>query len=127
MAQIKDSGDEIEGVIQVMKDGFLRDSFDLRFVLSVADNLIDALKRNVSEARWLEVKARIFDMVVAWQKEKGQSAAQGVARARRVRRSSSLQADSGRVVTSGPIFRRAEGPPNRPFAPRTCTPGNTRR
>ncbi len=73
MAQIKDSGDEVEECIAVMKDGFLRDSFGLPFVLSTSDILLDALKRNVSEARWLEVKSRVFDMVVEWQKEKEQT------------------------------------------------------
>ena len=75
MAQTKDSGDETEDCIAVMKDGFLRDSFGLPFVLSVSDILTEALKRHVSEARWFQVKAHIFDMVVAWQKEKEQQSA----------------------------------------------------
>jgi len=72
MAQTKDS-DEIEECIAVMKDGFMRDSFGLPFVLSVADVLMEAMKRTVPEARYYQVKSRIFDMVVAWQKEKGQN------------------------------------------------------
>jgi len=48
-----------------MKDGFLRDSFGLPFVLTVSDMLLDALNRTVPESRWLEVKAHVFDMIVA--------------------------------------------------------------
>ena len=73
MAATKDSGDELEECIAVMKDGFLRDSFGLPFVLSVSDMLLDALKRTVPEARWFQVKSRVFDMFVAWQKEKGEN------------------------------------------------------
>ena len=75
MAQTKDNGDETEDCIAVMKDGFLRDSFGLPFVLSVSDILTEALKRHISETRWLQVKAHIFDMVVGWQKEKEQQSA----------------------------------------------------
>ncbi len=73
MTQIKDSGDEIEECIAVMKDGFLRDSFGLSFVLAASDILLDALKRSVPEARWLQVKSHVFDMIVAWQKKKEQN------------------------------------------------------
>ena len=83
MTQNKDSGDETEECIAAMKDGFMRNSYGLPFVLSVSDIIIDSLKSHVPEARWLQVKARIFDMVVGWQKEKGQTSPKPQETARR--------------------------------------------